>query len=121
MRVWRNLSTFDGLEFSGWLHTIALRLIIDFSRKKQPESLTHDDKIPTPVDDVWELLAEQVARLRPCVDKLPDNRRSIVQARLEGFDFAEISRRFSVDKNTAMTRFHRAKDDLRQCLEQRAP
>ena len=119
LRVWRNVSKFDGRQFSGWLHTIALRLIIDFARRKQPEALTNDDKVADPADNVWQMLAERIAQLQPCVDQLPEKRREIVQARLEGFDFDQISQRLKVEKNTAMTRFHRAKDDLRQCLEQR--
>lgn len=119
LRVWRNLSTFDGRQFSGWLHTIALRLIIDFARRKQPAELSNDIHVAQPIDDVWQVLAERVAQLQPCVDLLPDNRRTIVQARLEGIDFDEISQRFGVEKSTAMTRFHRAKEDLRECLEKR--
>ena len=119
LRVWRNLSTFDGRQFSGWLHTIALRLIIDFARRKQPEELSNEINVTKPIDDVWQVLAEKIAQLQPCVDQLPDNRRTIVQARLKGLDFDEISQQFGVEKSTAMTRFHRAKEDLRECLEKR--
>lgn len=118
LRVWEKLPThFIGKHFRGWLHEIARNLLFDDSRKRKPHLLADGYDAPT-VDehDCDDGCGERTQALRQCLEALDETRRPIVTLRLEGTSFDEISARLGVERSTAMTRFHRAKEFLRDCL-----
>ena len=53
------------------------------------------------------------------VELLDSTRRSVVEARLRGESFDTISQQTGTPVNTAMTQFHRAKQQLKECIERR--
>jgi RNA polymerase sigma-70 factor (ECF subfamily) len=122
LKVWQRLGThFEAEHFRGWIFQMARNQLIDHHRKRRdggmPEDYDPADAAWDPADDA---VNERVEHLRPCVDALDAERRSIVQHRLSGRSFEEISERLGIPPNTAMTRFHRAKDQLRDCIERRS-
>lgn len=119
LKVWERLGThFEADHFRGWVFQMARNLLIDHHRKHRAGLLPEEFDPAAPVDD--ELLDERIAHVRPCVDALTEDRRAIVEARLSGISFDDISLQFRIPANTAMTRFHRAKDQLRDCIERRS-
>jgi RNA polymerase sigma-70 factor (ECF subfamily) len=121
IKVWEQLAThFQAEHFRGWVFQMARNLLIDHHRRRRPGSLPEEFD---PADRRRDLSADcidvRVHHLQPCVDALSDDRRSIVAARLSGTSFEDISAQLGIPANTAMTRFHRAKDQLRDCIEQR--
>lgn len=123
LRIWERIETqFQADHFRGWMFRMCRNALIDHRRKRRASSMAEE---LDPVDPASKRrgdddLAERVAHLRPCVEALDGERRRIVAARLSGESFEEISARLKIPRNTAMTRFHRAKDQLRDCIEKRS-
>jgi RNA polymerase sigma-70 factor (ECF subfamily) len=122
LRVWERLAThFEPEHFRGWVFQMARNLLIDDRRKRRASSMPEEfDPAEKPSDDEDQLIQERIDHLKPCVEALGEDRRLIVQARLAGTPFDEIGVQLGIPQNTAMTRFHRAKDQLRECIERRA-
>ena len=119
LKVWERLGThFEADHFRGWVFQMARNQLIDHHRKHRATILPEDFDPAAPVGE--DLVDERIAYVRPCVDALAEDRRAIVEARLSGISFDEISLQFDIPANTAMTRFHRAKDQLRDCIERRS-
>ena len=121
VKVWEQLAThFKADHFRGWVFQIARNLLIDHHRKRRPDALPQEfDPADRSVDLTGGSIDERVDHLKPCVDALAEDRRAIVHARLGGTSFDDISSQMGIPSNTAMTRFHRAKDQLRECIEKR--
>lgn len=121
LRVWERLAThFQADHFRGWVFQMARNLLIDHHRRRRPESFHEEFDPSDPREPGADLIDERVQHLKPCVEALPEDRRQIVEARLTGRSFEEISDTLGIPPNTAMTRFHRAKDQLRDCIERRS-
>lgn len=121
-RVWRVLPTgFKGGQFRAWLYEIARNRVFDESRKKRPQSLP-DEFDPAEKRAHDEILQqERMQALRDCFSRLDPDRQKIVELRLSGRSHEEISSELGIPGNTAMTRFHRAKQDLAQCMQSKLP
>jgi len=117
-RVWKVLPTsFQGGQFRSWLYEIARNRVIDESRKRRPHSLPEEFD---PVQDDQahgEIDQERLAAFRECFGGLNGERQKVVQMRLAGRSHDEISTELGINSNTAMTRFHRAKQDLADCMQ----
>jgi RNA polymerase sigma-70 factor (ECF subfamily) len=121
LKVWERLETqFEAEHFRGWVFQMARNLLIDHHRRRRPHAIPEELDPSDPRGDVAaDCIDERVAQLRPCVEDLPADRRAIVEQRLAGRSFDVISEQLGIPPNTAMTRFHRAKDQLKDCIEQR--
>jgi RNA polymerase sigma-70 factor, ECF subfamily len=121
-RVWRVLPTgFKGGQFRAWLYEIARNRVFDESRKKRPQSLP-DEFDPADKGEHDEVIQhERMQAFRDCFSRLDPDRRRIVELRLSGRSHEEISTDLGIPGNTAMTRFHRAKQDLAQCMQSKLP
>ena len=124
LKVWELLGThFTAQHFRGWVFQVSRNLLIDHIRRKRHVTVSDEHD---PIDYRGEALEEQfaiderIAFLQPCVDALPQDRKQVVEARLAGSSFDDISESLGIPSNTAMTRFHRAKDQLRECIERRS-
>ncbi|MCA9056072.1 MAG: sigma-70 family RNA polymerase sigma factor [Planctomycetaceae bacterium] len=122
VKVWEQLAThFKADHFRGWVFQMARNLLIDHHRKRRPDTMPEEfDPADRRVDLSGDAVDQRVAHLKPCVEALAEDRKAIVQARLVGASFDDISQQMGIPPNTAMTRFHRAKDQLRDCIEKRA-
>ena len=122
IKVWEQLAThFQADHFRGWVFQVARNLLIDHVRRRRPSVLPEEfDPADSRTAAHVDCIDERVDHLRPCVEALAGDRRSIVVARLSGSSFEDISADLGIPQNTAMTRFHRAKDQLRECIEHRA-
>lgn len=119
MRVWKNLSTqFDGNNFRAWLYRIAKNLLIDLYRKKDsvaPSEHIEAIAVQPDLDDSFQ--ADQIEQLQGCMKKLDEKLRDVVVERLAGQSYDAISEKLGANYNTVQTRFHRAKDELKKCVQ----
>ena len=118
VRVWQRLpDQFDGKNFRAWLFRIARNLLIDDYRKKKPEALGDADSFVEMRQLESDILNEQITQLRDCVSKLDEGRQQIVRCRLAGESHEAISKLLGIPSNTIQSRFHRAKQQLAECVQ----
>jgi RNA polymerase sigma factor (sigma-70 family) len=107
-------------KFSAWLFTIARNRITDHWRKKKPESLDDEDRIESD-----SALAEQVAFLRSCMERLlallqalkPEQRDAFVLQQESGLTLDEIATIADCGRETIKSRLRYAMQKLRKGLE----
>jgi RNA polymerase sigma factor (sigma-70 family) len=119
-RVWQNLPTgFHGGNFRAWLFQIARNHLIDLARRKQPQGLPGEFDAPDSraVHGGQRMIEEErVARLRHCLEQLDARAQKVVRARLEGVGYEELASELNVKTTTVHQVFHRAKDQLQDCV-----
>ena len=125
LKVVRSYDQFDGENFRAWLFQIASRNLTDFFRKKRPIS---SEKISESVSSVLEPSTELSHReqkqreqqvLQECLGELPEERLIVVRARFRSESYQSISESTGVSEKTLMTRYHRAQQELRDCVERK--
>lgn len=117
-RVWRVLPTsFKGGQFRSWLYEIARNRVIDESRKRRTQSLPEEFDPAQRENGDTEINQDRLTAFRDCFGGLDQERQRVVQLRLAGRSHDEISAELGIPSNTAMTRFHRAKQDLADCMQ----
>jgi RNA polymerase sigma-70 factor (ECF subfamily) len=117
-RVWRVLPTaFHGGQFRSWLYEIARNRVIDESRKRRTQSLPEEFDPAQHENNNAEIDHERMSAFRDCFGGLDSERQQVVQLRLAGRSHDEIGSELGIPSNTAMTRFHRAKQDLADCMQ----
>jgi RNA polymerase sigma factor (sigma-70 family) len=121
-------------QVSAWLFRVARNKIIDFFRKKRPESstneplagldddeaLTLEDLLPSPDAGPEAAYARSVLleELEEALGELPEEQREVFIAHeLEGYSFKEIAARTGVGVNTLLSRKHYAVTQLRERLQ----
>jgi RNA polymerase sigma factor (sigma-70 family) len=120
---------------TGWLFRVARNRIVDFFRKKKPESFADtavardddaddlpafEDLLPSPDAGPEALYARNVLlhELELAVDELPEEQRKVFVAHeLEGRSFKEIAAETGVSVNTLLSRKRYAVLHLRQRLQ----
>ena len=118
---------------TGWLFRVARNRIIDFFRKKRPESFSDvavedagdellqlEDLLPSPDAGPEELYARNVLldEMELAIDELPAEQREVfVGHELEGRSFAEIAAETGVNVNTLLSRKRYAVLHLRERLQ----
>ena len=136
------LSAFNALgSFSGhcslstWLHRITVNAcLMRLRSRSRRQSPSLDDLLPTFDesghrarsstrwdDETFERVAaaETRARVRACIDLLPDSYRTVLLLRdIEELDTAETADRLGVSEANVKTRLHRARQALKTLLEQ---
>lgn len=123
------------INFPAWLRRIARNLVIDRFRRPalkrdwpRERAASGDDeaqyadwpdmRICDPVEHITR--EEQLDALRKCIDILPEVRRRIVILRdIEGRSYDEIAREAGMPKSTVGVTLHRARKELRECVELR--
>ena len=128
--AYRNLRSYHGPSFRGWLTRIAINAAMDLqrARKRRPVS-----PYPELDDDSWqppagsesdpEVIATTGERQRALVHAMsaiaPDQRTAIVLFDVEGYDYAEIAGITGVSLGTVKSRIHRGRLALRALLADR--
>jgi RNA polymerase sigma-70 factor (ECF subfamily) len=120
LKVWRALPRWTAGHFRGWLFTIARRRAADG---------TSGPKVPTPAGEVIDLYpappppadhADELARLRRCLDRLQEKKpdfHTAVVLQMGGASLQEIAAQDSTtDAATVKTRIFRGKKALRECV-----
>ncbi len=136
LRVFRGLADFDGSDRVGaWIHTIATNVAISEYRKDRAlkrnrrtfsldapvagsEDLTMDPpgKERRPEEVVHH--SQFAARVRECVDQLPDEfRLAVVLRDLQGLSYEEIGESLGIAPGTVRSRIHRGRVLLQQMLK----
>ncbi len=128
--AYRNLRSYRGPSFRGWLTRIAVNAAMDLqrARKRRPAS-----PYPELEDDSWqppagpeadpEAIATATERGRALAAALgaiaADQRTAIVLYDVEGYDYAEIATMTGVSLGTVKSRIHRGRLALRALLAER--
>ncbi len=116
LRIWKALPVqFDGDNFRAWAYRIAYTTLVDRTRKKRPDSSS--TAVELAVAPVVENKQEEIDQLRDCISKLDEERRIIVECRMSDMSHQTISDQFGIPLKTVHTRFHRAKEQLTECMK----
>jgi RNA polymerase sigma factor (sigma-70 family) len=130
IRVFRSLSSYTPGTFEGWLHRITTNLFLDSTRRKRRirmEALGDDDgHVVDPADLGRPERGFEHANLdhdvQRALDALrPEYRAAVVLCDIEGLSYEEIAVTLGVKLGTVRSRIHRARAQLREALEHRAP
>ena len=126
VRAWERLGDFDPAHrFYTWVFTIARNRCLNALRRRRTWgflSLSSGDDSPAlAARELAEERAEdaELARaLEACLEGLPGDQREAFELRHgEGFRYAEIAAVLEVPEGTVMSRLHRAREKMRDCLE----
>jgi RNA polymerase sigma-70 factor (ECF subfamily) len=135
VRMFRALERYDtSRPFAAWLMTIASRLCIDHIRRRKvnPVSLTHhepdsdesremDVVDPGPGPDEVTSNSEEERQSNDLIQSLPPHYRVVVVLRhQQDLSYEEIAQALNLPLGTVKARIHRAREILKQRLEQRA-
>jgi RNA polymerase sigma-70 factor, ECF subfamily len=128
--AYRNLRTYRGPSFRGWLTRIAVNAAMDLQRARKrrpvspyPELEDESWQPPAGADTDPETLATASERGRVLASALGtiavDQRTAIVLYDVEGYDYAEIAAMTGVSLGTVKSRIHRGRLALRVILAER--
>jgi len=135
LAAFRGIGSFAGeAKLSTWLHRVVVNAALMRRRsrqRRQEESI--DELLPTFLDDghhatpssYWNAPVETVlarredrARVRACIDQLPDTYRNVLLLRdIEELDTEETAQVLGVSPNAVKIRLHRARQALRTLLD----
>lgn len=140
LRVWKGLPTFGGeVRFLAWLHTIASNVAISEYRRrraqKRDKTTLSIDQPLAGTDDLFLTPAgreqappdrahhqEFLARVRSCVQELPDEFRAAVVLRdMESLSYDEIAVVLDLPIGTVRSRIHRGRLLLQDMLQEWRP
>ncbi len=117
--VWQKLKTqyrwHENLR--GWIMTIAVNRATDVLRNVRQPQLADCHQVASRREDGS--AAARGEALRDCIEKLDDERRTVVKMWLDQMTHDQISAALNIPPNTSMTRLHRAKELLRRCVERK--
>ncbi len=129
LKAFNALDKFDGRYPKAWLMTIARNTYINKSKKKKPELL----KDPDITFEHSELFADHTDPAALVVDPTfdagveiafnslrPDARHVVELVDLKGLSYAETAEKLNVPVGTVMSRLHRARNQMKQSLEESA-
>lgn len=125
LSVMQNAARFDdraGGGFKAWLFRIATNKANDLWRRRRREA--GDDALalvagPQPGDRLE--AAEEAARLRDAIAKLPEAQRQVLLMRYYGgLKFVEIAEALGCPLNTALGRMHKAMLKLKELMEEKS-
>lgn len=122
LKAYRALRTFrTGAKFSTWIFTIAYRACLDRLAKRRrlsnEELPDRADAAPGPADEAER--KDEARRLREAIDALPDKYRAVITLyHLHGKQYDEIATVLGLPMGTVKTHLFRAKELLRNRLNQ---
>ena len=135
LSAFRALDGFAGNSALGtWLHRIVVNVcLLKLRSRSRSREVQIDELLPTfdqtghqsrPIRP-WEdqaltrlTQAETRARVRECIDRLPDSHREILLLRdIEEFDTEQTAHQLGINPGTVKTRLHRARQALHTLLE----
>lgn len=119
LRVWRSLPGFRGdSTLSTWIHAVAVRTAIDRVRKKERRR-ARERAAGASARDWMEPTPGLAVDLERAIAALPDGqRRMLVLHAIEGYRCREIAARMGVALGTVQSQVFRAREKLREVLDQ---
>ncbi|MBY5933556.1 sigma-70 family RNA polymerase sigma factor [Tateyamaria omphalii] len=121
LSVWRGAAGFQGRSsVRSWILTLARNKTVDHIRKQARVTLSEADDArvdDAPNPEAVMGAAQDAARLRACLDKLPDRQRAAIHlAFYEEMSCAEVAVVENVPEGTVKSRIYHAKKLLMRCL-----
>jgi len=105
--------------FKTWLRSIAVYKIIDYKRKKKPQTLElldYTEQVSTDNDALGALYLENLLKL---ISDMPDGYRVVINMFLiEGFSHKEIAEHLNITAETSRSQLSRAKKWLQNRINQ---
>ena len=108
-----------GSRFRSWVKAIAHNCMTSELRRKKIQPIGDHEPVADDEDVAGQATDDRRRWLKECLESLDQGWAAIVRLRTSGASHAEISRRLGIEYNTAQTRFHRAKQQLRDCVQQK--
>jgi RNA polymerase sigma-70 factor (ECF subfamily) len=121
--AFKAMGDFEGTSKLGtWLHRIAVNACLLKLRGRKRGRLvaleSDDHEARTAASDDTISQAETCARVRECVEQLPEAYRTVIRLRdLEGLSTEETARHLGTSDGAVKTRLHRARQALKTILE----
>lgn len=125
-KVYEKLSSYvEHISFEMWLKTIAINTSIDYIRRTKKEQLNNyiddeestiqlDDKERSPEDEL--ILQESVTNIMECIPLLRKKYRDLINARLEGKSYHQISEELAIPETTVKACLNKARARLKQLV-----
>lgn len=120
----RKIGDYKGdASFGAWLKKIVVHAAIDQLKKKKEQLSLEESGIEPladePSENYLEVLSYKTEQIRVCIEKLGEDDRVILSLfLLEGYDHEEISHILGISNNASRTRYSRARQRLRELLNQ---
>lgn len=129
IRIWQNLDTFRGeAQLSTWVYRVAVNTALMHQRKEKrrrklfsrQEAGEHAQAqaLDTP-EDPW-VLDRQLARLRSCINQLPEQDRILASMLLDGLAYKEMATVMGMSVNLVGVRISRIKKKLAKAMKTEA-
>lgn len=125
-KVYEKLSSYvEHISFEMWLKTIAINTSIDYIRRTKKEKLNNyiDDEENTiqldscensPEDDM--IMQENINNIMDCIPRLRKKYRDLINARLEGKSYRQISDELAIPETTVKACLNKARARLKQLV-----
>ena len=116
IKIAKALARFHGDHFRAWTFTIARNEITNYFRKNKIATLLPDVETPGPCIEDGDA-DPFLDALGDCLQSLIPARAAIVRLAMEGYRHQDIAERLNIPVDTVSTRYHRGKNDLRECIQ----
>ena len=122
IKTYKNLNRYSPeFKFSTWIIKIATNTVIDFRRKKKPESIDIDEMVYEPADEVTPetnyVQNEGKRALAAAIEKLPDMYKvPIVLYHIEDMSYQEISDILEISLSKVKNRIFRGRKMLKDII-----
>jgi RNA polymerase sigma factor (sigma-70 family) len=118
--AFRNLNNYRGEStFGSWIKRIVVNKAINLLKKRKLELVQEGEDFDAPIEEPdEEYLPElSVAKVKQCIEMLPDGYRSVLSLYLiEGYDHQEIAEIMGITESTSKSQLNRAKSKLKELL-----
>jgi RNA polymerase sigma-70 factor (ECF subfamily) len=131
LRAFRKLHLYSGTaQFYTWLARIAMNLLISYRRKRRLETELDREGFEAALDSLGDQeqpsnsieLNETQSCVRQAIAMLEEDRRVVLLLRdFEGMDYESISQILNLPIGTVRSRIHRARAELKQWFQAKAP
>lgn len=122
IQVWRKIDTFSGnSSLYTWLHSVASNTTISYLRKQKSwlsRVISRDDDDSVIPEETW-VPGPDMSRLDQLIMRLPERARLVfVLHAVEGYRHEDIAKQLNTSTGTSKAQFHRAKNLMREWLEE---
>ena len=123
-KAYEKLQTYvNHISFEMWLKTIAVNSSIDFIRRTKKEQLnayTDDENCTIQLKEAERspeeelIMQEKIKVIQEVLPTMKKKYRDLIQARIEGLSYKDISEKLAINENTVKSMLNKARNKLRQ-------